>query len=111
MDARIEYQQVRRRIQSYETYMRTKLFGPHDAFVVLPNAYPYLPFHYVFWVHPKYKKYYSFTRIKSMIYTLYPHATNLFENPQIRKSIFGIRHVHFQLIPVVGRYPKIKSLV
>ena len=43
MDARIEYQQVRRRIKSYETYMLTKLFGPHEAFAILPNAYPYLP--------------------------------------------------------------------
>lgn len=106
---RLDYDHTRRRIPRYEAYMCTKLFGTHEAYTVLPNAYPYLPHHKVFWVHPRYNRYYSFTRIKSMIYTLYPNATNIFENPKPKKSIPGIKHVHFQVFPSV-KTPHIKSL-
>jgi hypothetical protein len=95
------YMQVRRRIPDYHAYLVRKLFAPHEGYRVLPNMYPYMPFHRLFWVNPRYSKYYSFTRIKSMVLTLYPHAVHIFENPVPEQSIRTIRHVHFSASPVV----------
>ena len=94
------YVQVRGRIPDYHAYMVRKLFARHEGYVVLPNMYPYMPFHKVFWVNPTYKKYYSLARIKSMILTLYPEAVNIFENPVLHQSIRTIRHVHFSAPPI-----------
>lgn len=89
------YSQVRKRTPGYHAYMVRKLFSRHDGYKVLPNMYPYIPFHKLFWVNPKYENYYTFTRIKSMILTLYPGAVNIFENSVAEQSIRTIRHVHF----------------
>ena len=97
----IHYLEIRRKIPSYHRYMVTKLFATHEAYTMLPNTYPYLPFHRLMFINPKYDRFYTMTRIKSTILTLYPNAQCIFENPMDRQSIPTIRHIHFSLPPSI----------
>ena len=99
MEDILHYRQSRQRIPMYELYMQTKLFAPHQPYCILRNYFPYMPFHYVMWVHPKYVRFYSMKRIRGIILARYPHATNIVQNALQQRSIQSIPHVHFQLEP------------
>ena len=95
----LHYRQSRRRIPRYEAYLQTKLFAPHQPYCILRNNFPYVPFHYLMWIHPKYARFYSMERIRAIILARYPHATNIVQNAPHHRSIRSIPHVHFQLEP------------
>ena len=94
-----EYKAVKKRILNYEAYLQCKLFSTHTPYVILKNKYPYTDKHYLFWLNPKYEKFYSFTRIKSVVYTHFPfsHVQRIFENKIYKRSIHTIRHIHIIL--------------
>ena len=97
----LHYAQVRKRIPMYHEYMKRKIFSRSDPYIILPNTYPYIPFHKLFWINPKYTQFYTFTRAKTIILTIYPSATRIFENPVEKQSLKTIRHIHFSLPPQV----------
>lgn len=99
MDDILHYRQSCRRIPKYEAYLQTKLFAPHQPYCILRNNFPYVPFHYLVWIHPTYARFYSMERVRKVILARYPHATNIVQNAPHLRSIRSIPHVHFQLEP------------
>lgn len=92
----IHYRQARRRIINYEKYLRCKLFGMHEPYVLIKNKYPYAKHHFLFWINPMYDQFYPISRIRGIVHAYFPtrEIMHLFENVPTKRSIKGIRHIH-----------------
>ena len=75
-----------------------KLFSKYEPFIIKKNSFPYYwknAIHYLMWINPKYEKFYSYTRIRSIIlHTFSGRVIKFWENPVECRSILHIRHFH-----------------
>ena len=95
----VHYRGTRDRIPDYGTYMRTKLFATHEPYVIVKNTFPYFPRHMLFWVNPKYERFYTISRVRRILAHRFPglRKEKVFENAPKDRSVPHVRHFHFAL--------------
>ena len=94
------YRDIRARTPGYARRMMTKLFPAGEPFVITRNRFPYINAparHMLFWIHPGVAHFYSPTRVRSIVETLYPGAKayGMFMNDPSVQSVGAIPHYHF----------------
>ena len=81
-----------------KTFLVRKLFSKYEPYVIRKNSFPYFwtnATHYLMWINPKYNKFYSYTRIRSIILTTFSgKVIKFWENPIECRSVRYIRHFH-----------------
>ena len=84
--------------KQFKTLLESYLFDKYEAYVIRRNQFPYCFLnaeHYLLWINPKYEKFYSETRIRSIICSHFKNRLIKFwENPLELRSIRSIKHYH-----------------
>jgi len=83
-------------------YISKIIFDPFQpSYKICKNNFPYcVPnkniYHYLLWINPKYMKYYTRSRIKSIIYTYFDERNIIkcFQNRFLIQTIPEIPHYH-----------------
>jgi hypothetical protein len=94
----VHYRESRKRIPDYGDYMQRKLFAKHEPYVIVRNMFPYFPRHMLFWVNPRYQRFYPISRVRKILSHRYPGGIKrVFENLPKDRSVLQVRHFHFAL--------------